>query len=351
MTYSDGTTATVTEGINIFGYDAARVGTQIVTAEYNGVLAQFVVNVVARAVVSIEIATLPGQLTYVIGQILDTTGLTVSVTYDNGEVEVIEEGFTVADFDTTTAGTKTVTVEYAGATATFEAEVLSADEAYIVLSSASVLAGDTFDVYVAVNGTADILSLGIKNIAYDATKLEYVGFEWVADAAMKDWNADELKGAIAFNLYENVAVTGNVAKITFKAIDNVGANGTLVDCEVIVKALDADNNEVETQLAVYEAGISEVVVAAAGDLDGNDIVDADDAIYVLYYTIFGAEEYPLNQDVDYDEDGAVTSDDAIYLLYHVVFGEELYPIGIALPPVVGPEFDGDHDFEDWIPLG
>ena len=32
----------------------------------------------------------------------------------------------------------------------------------------------------------------------------------------------------------------------------------------------------------------------AGNMDSNDVVDTDDAIYLLYHTLFGEETYPLN---------------------------------------------------------
>ena len=64
----------------------------------------------------------------------------------------------------------------------------------------------------------------------------------------------------------------------------------------------------------------------AGDVDGNNVVDTDDAIYLLYYTLFGEESYPINQPCDYDGNGVVDTDDAIYLLYHTLFGEDMYPL-------------------------
>lgn len=64
----------------------------------------------------------------------------------------------------------------------------------------------------------------------------------------------------------------------------------------------------------------------AGDIDGNDVVDTDDAIYLLYFTLFGESSYPVNQPCDYDGNGVVDTDDAIYLLYHTLFGEGDYPL-------------------------
>ena len=63
-----------------------------------------------------------------------------------------------------------------------------------------------------------------------------------------------------------------------------------------------------------------------GDLDGNEVTNTDDAIYLLYHAFFGEELYPVNQPCDFDANGSVNTDDAIYLLYHAFFGEELYPL-------------------------
>ena len=63
-----------------------------------------------------------------------------------------------------------------------------------------------------------------------------------------------------------------------------------------------------------------------GDADGNDKVNTDDAIYLLYNIMFGDGDYPVNQKCDFDGNGKVNTDDAIYLLYHIMFSEEDYPL-------------------------
>ena len=68
------------------------------------------------------------------------------------------------------------------------------------------------------------------------------------------------------------------------------------------------------------------VTAVTGDFDRSSDLTAKDAIYLLYNTIYGDEEYPLYYDGDMNQDGVVDSDDAVYLLYSVVFGEGSYPL-------------------------
>lgn len=62
-----------------------------------------------------------------------------------------------------------------------------------------------------------------------------------------------------------------------------------------------------------------------GDVNGDGEVNDQDAIYLLFNTIFGDAVYPLNQDGDFNKDGSVNDKDAIYLLFHTLF-KELYPI-------------------------
>ena len=63
-----------------------------------------------------------------------------------------------------------------------------------------------------------------------------------------------------------------------------------------------------------------------GDVDQNGSVDSDDAIYLLFHTLFGEAQYPIFQPANFDGVGGVDSDDAIYLLFHTLFGEAQYPL-------------------------
>ena len=63
-----------------------------------------------------------------------------------------------------------------------------------------------------------------------------------------------------------------------------------------------------------------------GDVDNDEDVDSDDAVYLVYNVFFGDGDYPVKQSLDFDGDGRETTDDAIYLLYYIYFGAESYPL-------------------------
>lgn len=72
---------------------------------------------------TISVKQMPIRTTYFIGQTLDTTGLQINLNYNDGLVEPIESGFSTSGFDSSTPGSKTVTVTYQGKTTTFDVTV------------------------------------------------------------------------------------------------------------------------------------------------------------------------------------------------------------------------------------
>jgi hypothetical protein len=61
-----------------------------------------------------------------------------------------------------------------------------------------------------------------------------------------------------------------------------------------------------------------------GDLDGNAVVNEDDAIYLLQHVMM-PDLFAVPQPVDFNGDGKVNEDDAIYLLQHVMM-PDLFPL-------------------------
>ena len=127
-TYTDGSSSAIT-GYTVSGYNALKSGTQTITVTYGEYTTSFTVKVGVE-VRRIEIATAPEKTEYFVGEALETEGLTVKVTYTDGSTKIITESYVLEGFDSDTAGTKTVTAQYGGQTATFVVEVKEAEFLY-----------------------------------------------------------------------------------------------------------------------------------------------------------------------------------------------------------------------------
>lgn len=68
----------------------------------------------------------------------------------------------------------------------------------------------------------------------------------------------------------------------------------------------------------------ELTIVIKGEIDGNGIINSEDAIYLLKYTLF-PDLCPVVFEDDIDGDGLVDCNDAIYLLKHTLFAD-LYPL-------------------------
>lgn len=123
---------------------------------------------------------------------------------------------------------------------------------------------ETFDSYVGTNGTIEI----------------------------KPWLKPDFGGS---DHIDNNPKSGSKVEVTFVVDSKVGSTGSYSNLVTI------------------------------GDLDDNDMIDRNDALHLLYNSMFGDEDYPVNQDVDFDNDGDITGYDAVYLLYHSLFGAD-YPL-------------------------
>ena len=91
---------------------------------------------VDKYVTGITVSKMPDKTTYYQGELFDAAGLVVSQTYTDGTSETITTGFEVSGFDSSSAGTKVITVTVSGKTATFE---ISVSEASITAISVTTM--------------------------------------------------------------------------------------------------------------------------------------------------------------------------------------------------------------------
>ena len=125
VSYNNGIEEVVTGNWKISGYDKNRVGKQTITVTYQGKTATFEITVTAKSLTGIRITKQPNKLTYMQGESLNTAGMELTLTFNNGTTQKVTSGFTTSGYDKNKVGKQTVTVTYQGKTAAFTVTVNS----------------------------------------------------------------------------------------------------------------------------------------------------------------------------------------------------------------------------------
>ena len=200
--------------------------------------------------------------------------------------------------------------------AVYTAKFTASDLPIATVNNSSARANETVVVNIQLSGAPNLGSLAISNILYDTSAFELVSVDWkVADAILSNWDAATGKGALALSTAKDI--NGTIISLTFKVKDGTADGNYSVSCTVTSQECDFKN--VAGQITVYSV--------APGDVDGNESVDKDDAIYLLMHSFF-PEDYPINQEADYNGNGMVDKDDAIHLLMYTFFPDD-YPLAPA----------------------
>ncbi len=192
----------------------------------------------------------------------------------------------------------------------------------ITVNGVEARPGDTVEIIYSMDEESLIKSVGINEIVYDENALELTGGKWLlADALLKDFNISNKYGAVAFS--ENTAVSGQFLKLTFKVKESAPEGNFTVAAAVAAKVINEEGEEIAYDI---DKQISEVTIThiMRGDLNEDERITSDDAIYLLYHTLY-SDQFKLNQDGNFDKLGGVTSDDAIYLLYYTLYPQD-FPI-------------------------
>lgn len=115
--YTDNTSTQAT-GYTLSSPDMSTYGNKTVTVTFDGKTVDFSILVVDIS--GIEIKTPPTKQEYLVGDTLDSTGLTVLAKYTDGTSGTITSGFTVSELDSSSIGEKEITVTYKNHTAAFK---------------------------------------------------------------------------------------------------------------------------------------------------------------------------------------------------------------------------------------
>ena len=159
--YSNGTNKEITSGFTCSPTELNSAGEQKITVTYNGKTASFNVSVTAVTLTGISIASNPSKTSYYIGDALNTSGLSLKLTYNNGRTETISSGFT-ASADLSSAGTKTVTVSYGGQSVSYSITV-NTPSISLNYSSYSLALGHSLTVSASTQPSGQSISWSTSN--------------------------------------------------------------------------------------------------------------------------------------------------------------------------------------------
>ncbi len=201
----------------------------------------------------------------------------------------------------------------------------------VTVETVNAKAGDTVDVKIDISQNPGIIALKI-NVEYDEDVLTLVGAtdggilggylfdDSYASPYILTWNEGDAD--------QNNVSTGTVVTLHFEVTDNAAAGNTDINVGIVDSndCLNYDLESVSFEATVGGVIVEETASVVVGDLSGDEVLDSDDAVYLMNYTLHGSEDYPLNQSADFDGSGEVDFNDAVWLLYHTIFGSELYPL-------------------------
>lgn len=126
LNYNDGTSTLLSpdEYTIATDFDPTTEGEYKVKAIYGDFTDEITVSVEPLRVTGIAITTQPDKTEFIEGTELDLSGMVVTATYNNGTTEDVTAQCEVIGYDSSTVGTKTLTVSYKGYSCTLDINVV-----------------------------------------------------------------------------------------------------------------------------------------------------------------------------------------------------------------------------------
>ncbi len=280
--------------------------------------------------------TPPKKTTYLRGEELDITGLTVTALYADGSQKAITQGYTVSKFSSETAGECKVYVSYltkaAEFTVTIQPKVYTTG-AYVVDSADGVNlrsgAGTSFD---KVGGIPNNTRVTVTQVQENWGKTLYNGVEgWLCLDYAKLSTAAQSGLSIAVK--RPCLLIGDVPMAEDFTVYRTFDDGS----RTLLEEFDLQQQPTEKGLAVtvvdgnFSMTVELLVFEAvpAGDCDFDGSVTANDALLTLKKVVGKPMNVFYDDAADVDQDGSVTAVDALWVLQHVVGKRPTFEVAVT----------------------
>lgn len=160
----------VTEGFTVSGFDSSTPGKKTLTVTYKGCTDTYEIEVFK--LLNIEISQKPYKTSYFVNESFDRDGLQITAYYTGDYSYVETNNFTLSGFDSSTPGTKKITVTHKGKTASFTVEIKEALPLYMTQK----ISGDELIVSLSIKNAKGIGS-GDLELLYDDKVFTFSGLE------------------------------------------------------------------------------------------------------------------------------------------------------------------------------
>ena len=147
--------STDSEDVTASGYSSIMLGDQTVTLTYKNKSVEYTVNVDRLKVTRLELSPAPTKRVYKIGETLDLTGGKVYIYYNNNTHAVLDCDDALlarSGFDSSSAGTKTITFAFGGETVSYDVTVSASAVARIAVTTLPKTAYQTGEVLDVTGG-------------------------------------------------------------------------------------------------------------------------------------------------------------------------------------------------------
>ena len=315
--YNNGDVITI-DNYAISGF-VSEPGDYIIAIAFEGKTCSYDVTVVEKVLQDVRI-TMPNKLTYKMGENFDSTGLTVTAYYNNGQVLTVES-YVLSGFDSFTTGTKEITVEFGGFTRSFAVVVCERvnveTDGNITVGNIIARLGDTIVIPVSASNNSGIAGF-THTITFAANNLEFVSAVAMGEFAngtviVNDEKLADGKLTVLWFGDKNVEGDGVVYNLTFKVRE------TATDGKTNINISFNDNDNVNTTggnvLFGIVNGFVDIRSYWLGDLNGDREFAMVDLLQLAQYV--SGKEMTLTDkqklSADVNEDGIIDIHDVVML--------------------------------------
>ncbi len=314
--------ATVTKVENGWGYTT-----------YNGVSGWFCLQYARLTENTLQSITVtpPKKLSYMQGESLDTTGMTVTAVYADGSKKTVTEGYTLSGFSSEKVGECKVTVSYQNKTAAFTATITQ-----------KVYQPGMYEIiaqpYVNLRAGADT--------SYDIQTMIPYGERVTVNEVKNNWGKTIFAGmdgwfCLDYAIPVTIPQTG-LAVEPQRTVVGVGQTITADDLTVY-RVFEDGNRYLLTEFSIAQKIVGDKLVVTVtdgtfsttvelsiqastliGDCDQDGKISASDALSILKHIVGKSTDGFDKQVADVNGDGQIAANDALYVL-QIVVGKQPQP--------------------------